>query len=336
MEFATGNSVITDIGGGVEHVDLCGDTSDRADLLLVAPCTANTISKMALGIDDTPVTTMATTAVGTGMPVLVAPAMHGSMLRHPAVQENLEALRKMGVETIGPHLTEGKAKIAGVDEIVARTIRVLGKGDYRGRRVLVIGGSSYEPVDGMRIITNLGTGETAVQLAIAAFERGADVDLWMGRHSTELPGYIGTREFGRVNDLLDMVKEIDHDMVMVPAALSDYAPDTAEGKIPTDRGDLTLRLRPLPKVLAAIREKDCTLVGFKAERGIGQEKLLRRATDRLESIPLEAIVANDLTRVLRGETEVTILLRGGETTRARGSKREVADIILDQVLGVMG
>src|SRR5512136_3129663 len=118
MEFATGNPVIEVIDGQVQHVSLLGDTEGKADLLLIAPCTANTISKIACGIDDTPVTTMATTAIGSRKPVILVPAMHHSMYRHPAVTANLAKLKAWGIGVIDPRIEEGKAKIADTETIV--------------------------------------------------------------------------------------------------------------------------------------------------------------------------------------------------------------------------
>ncbi len=334
MEFATGKPPITEVGGGVEHVDLCGEYEGKADLLLIAPCTANTISKVALGIDDTPVTTMATTAIGTGIPVILAPAMHGSMFNHPIVRRNMATLEEIGVEIVGPRIIAGKAKIATNEEIVSRSIRRLGRRDFQGTKVLVIGGSSEEPIDGMRVITNMGTGETAVELAVAAYERGANVDLWMGRHMTSIPDFIEVREFRRLSDLETMIGGVNHDLVMVPAALSDYAPEEAGGKIPTGKGELVLRLRPLPKILSKLGG-DHALVGFKAEHGISEEELVDRATRKLEAHGLDMIVANDLTDVENGITKVLVIPRNGKMVRSSGTKRKVADSILDEVRKVL-
>lgn len=334
MEFASGQSVITEISGGVEHVDLCGSPGD-ADMLVIAPCTANTLSKIAVGIDDTPVTTMATTAIGSGIPMMIAPAMHGAMYNHPVVRKHLESLVGLGVAVVGPRVEGGKAKMAGIDEIVARVIRRLGKNDFNGVKTLVIGGSSEEPIDCMRIITNRGTGETALELAMAAFMRGADVELWMGRHSVSLPDFIKIRRFTSVRDLIQMADGIKYDLVMVPAALSDFGFEAVEGKISSLSGPLTLTLKPLPKVLPELRKGAGVLVGFKAEYGVTEEELERRARERLESVPLEAVVANDLKKVKPGSTEVTILLKGGGVIRAAGTKGEVAHIILDSVMKVL-
>src|SRR5512136_2304308 len=131
LEYATAFPVITEITGRVEHVEFCG-VGGRADLLLIAPATANTIGKIAMGIDDTPVSTFATTALGSGKPVVVVPAMHEAMYRHPAVIKNLETLKGMGVRLIDPRLEEGKAKIADNAAIVWEVERLLGPDDLAG------------------------------------------------------------------------------------------------------------------------------------------------------------------------------------------------------------
>ncbi|MEM2944380.1 MAG: bifunctional phosphopantothenoylcysteine decarboxylase/phosphopantothenate--cysteine ligase CoaBC [Methanomassiliicoccales archaeon] len=328
LEFATGNPVIIDIGGQVEHVKFFGDFPDRADLLLIAPCTANTISKIATGIDDTPVTTMATVALGTGVPIVIAPAMHITMYNHPIIQKNIRTLKELGVEFIGPQIEGKKARIASITEITECVIRKLGSGDYLGKRLLVIGGSSAEPIDDMRIITNRGTGETAIQLATAAYERGAEVELWMGRCSVVIPEFLPVRRFETLGELIQMVEDIHHDIVIVPAALSDYTVDKREGKIPSECEELILKLKRTPKVLKLISEKNCMLIGYKAESGIDTEELVSRARSRMIEFGLDAIVANDLRKVSPNHTEVAIITKQ-KVCIAAGSKREVAHRILD-------
>ena len=330
MHFATGHEVITSLNGETQHVDLLGGYDDHADLLLISPCTANTLSKMALGIDDTAVTTMATVAIGGGIPVLVAPAMHASMLNHPAVRKNMDSLRDMGVEFIGPRMEEKKAKVASVEEIVASAIRRLGPMDLAGRKVLIIGGSSEEPIDDVRVITNRSTGETAAQLAVAAWLRGADVELLSGRMSYPVPSFIERREFRRVADLLSMAGG-EKDIVIVPAALSDYAPVPSEGKISSSLDALEIKLTPVPKVLPALRPSSRFLVGFKAEVGRSEDELLLRARRRLEEHGLDLIVANDLRDVSKGTTAAFILRPDGSYERYEGSKAGLADRILDEV-----
>jgi phosphopantothenoylcysteine decarboxylase/phosphopantothenate--cysteine ligase len=334
MEFATGNEVIDVIDGRVQHVSLFGDVPDKADLLLIAPCTANTISKIACGIDDTPVTTMATTALGSKIPIIVAPAMHLTMFTNPIIQQNVEKLKRAGIEFLDPKVEGKKAKIADNAEIVMAVQRRLGKNDFHGKKVLVIGGSSEEPIDEMRVITNRGTGETAVELARAAYQRGADVELWMGRCSVPLPTFLPLRRFTTVTSLIEMAKEIDHEIVLVPAALADYAPEPQPGKIASGKKELTVSMKAVPKVLDAIRRQKVKLIAFKAEHGVGEAELVKRAQARLDAVPLEMIVANDLHDVKPGETKIIMLRQNGRRSKACGSKASVANDILDETLKI--
>jgi phosphopantothenoylcysteine decarboxylase/phosphopantothenate--cysteine ligase len=125
MEWATGNPVITELTGKTEHIMLAGDFPGKVDLILLAPATANTISKIACGIDDTPVTTVISTAFGSNIPIMVVPAMHESMYRHPIVAENIKKLQSLKIKFIGPRVDEGKAKIAKVKDIVEAVIHQL-------------------------------------------------------------------------------------------------------------------------------------------------------------------------------------------------------------------
>jgi phosphopantothenoylcysteine decarboxylase/phosphopantothenate--cysteine ligase len=333
MTFATGEEAIVELDGRVQHVALMGDVEGRADLLLIAPATANTISKIACGIDDTPVTTMATVALGSGVPVLIAPAMHGAMFHNPMVAENMERLKKAGVGFVGPRFEGRKAKIAVREEIVHAVIRKLSEGLMRGRRLLIIGGSSAESMDDMRIVTNRGTGETAVELALAAYHQGAEVELWMGRCSVNLPQFIPTMRFESLADLEGMIAGIDHEMVAVPAALSDFTFDRKRGKLPSEAKATKLQLRSVPKMLPLIVERCGKVIGFKAESGVGMEELLKEALDSLERNHLQAVVANDLRDVKKGRTKV-VFVRSGHQAEIEGSKAEVARQLMKELSGI--
>ena len=180
----------------------------------------------------------------------------------------------------------------------------------------------------MRIITNRSTGTMAVELAKRAFERGADVELWMGGCSVELPDYIPTRRYATVEELVTMVRGIDHDAVLVPAALADFAPhDVVTGKIPSDEG-FELDLAPVPKVLPLIRTRCGVVIGFKAESGLTHQELTERARSRLELYDLAAVVANDIDVV--GKTSSSaILVTRDDAKDITGTKAEVSDAILD-------
>ena len=147
MHWATGNKTVTDLSGAIEHVALAGNVSTKSDLVLIAPATANTIGKIACGIDDTPVTTTVTTALGEGIPVIVVPAMHEPMYNHPIVRENIDKLEHHGLRVILPEVTEGKAKIADVDRIteaVFESITTRQAGSLAGKRFLITAGRTVE------------------------------------------------------------------------------------------------------------------------------------------------------------------------------------------------
>jgi len=335
LEFATGHTPVTAIDGRVQHVTFCGDVSEPADLLLIAPATANTIGKVAYGIDDTPVTTFATTAIGSKMPVIIVPAMHGSMYKHPIILENIEKLKEIGIEFIEPRLEEKKAKMPEIPQIVSTVIRVLGNGDLKGKKVLVIAGSTVEPIDDIRVITNKSSGATGVALAKSVFERGGDVELWMGKSQVALPDYIASKRFQSAEELLAMSHTIEHDIVIMPAAVSDFTTDKKNGKILSGNPKLTLNLVPSPKVIQGIRrESDCFLVGFKAEVNIDSDELVSKAKARLTESGLDMIVANNITETTLNENHVYILGRDDSVTEFSGRKDEMADVILDKVVSM--
>ncbi len=337
LQFATGHDVDTELDGSMRYLQMCGKDG-RADLLLIAPCTSNTISKVANGIDDTTVTTYAVNALGSGIPVLIAPAAHETMMDNPAVLENVRRLEALGVEFIEPKREESKAKLADLDAIVARVVRRLGPRDLLGKKVLVIAGSTVEPIDDIRVVSNRSSGATGVELARSAFEHGADVELWMGRHEVAVPSWIPMKAFDTTADLTGMVAEARADVCLVPAAISDFSPRKRKGKIPSREGALTLDLEPTPKVLAALRKAaKGTLVGFKAESGVTPAELKSKAMALLKEADLDLVVANDVAAVQREATEITIFDRKGRSVAFAGSKSLAAEQVWRAVLhGVPG
>src|SRR6056297_1031232 len=171
VEFATDAPVVTEITGGVEHVELCG-RDGWADVLLVAPATANTVGKIAAAIDDSPVTTTATTALGAGVPVVVAPAMHEPMYDHPGVLEAIDKVESWGVEFVDPRIEEGKAKIATEDAIALAVARAASPDLLKGETVVVTSGATAEPVDPVRVLTNRSSGRTGRAVARACYSLG--------------------------------------------------------------------------------------------------------------------------------------------------------------------
>jgi phosphopantothenoylcysteine decarboxylase/phosphopantothenate--cysteine ligase len=337
LEYASGQPAIREITGRVEHVEFCG-VGGKADLLLVAPATANTIGKMALGIDDTPVTTFATTAIGSGKPVMVVPAMHEAMYRHPAVLRNLDALRAMGAAVIDPRMEEGKAKIASSAHIVLEVERMLGPGDLSGKKILITSGSNAEAVDPIRILTNRASGKTGVALALEARRRGAEVTL-VHRFLQDIP--VRQIYAQSAKEMLDAVlAELSGgcDALISAAAVADYTLDASEEKIKSGK-DLVLQLKPTKKIIKTVRSAypDLKIVGFKAETNVTEEELLSRAGESLRGSDLDLVVANDVGIGGMGteENRVVIIDKEGRSMIVEGKKSQIAKKIIDALLEVL-
>ena len=349
MEWATGNQVVTELTGKIEHVMLAGEGADKADLVLVAPATANTISKIACGIDDTPVTTLVSTAFGSATPIIIVPAMHESMYRHPVVTENIRKLQSLGVEFVGPRVEEGKAKMAETKEIVEAVIRRLTvKKDLAKRRVMVTAGPTLEYIDPVRVITNKSSGKMGVAVVEEALSRGAEVTLVYGpgtaippREAKKIPVETSQEMYEAV---VSELKSKKYDIAIAVAAVADWAPEEQyEYKVPTStEPELTVKLKPTPKIIDAVKKisPDTFLVAFRAEYNLSDEELVQSAYERLKKAKADLIAANDTGRKGVGfgydTNEVFIVDANKKVVHVPlATKREVAkrlfDVIVDKI-----
>ncbi len=340
IEFATGHPPVLQLTGNVEHVTLLGPGEGRAALYLIAPATANTIAKIAHGIDDTPVTACASVALGGGVPILIAPAMHAHMGLNPAVRENLEKLRSWGVEVIRSQSTEGEEKLATPEEVAAAVLHRVAPAPWAGRSVIVIAGAAREPIDRVRSITNESSGATGVALATQAHFRGAEVELWSGPMQVPVPGFLSTRSWRSVPDLLALARSRASELraasvIFVPAALSDFTVTAAAGKISSRaREGLDLKLRRAPKVLPELRRLaplPTRLVGFKLEVGRSATELEESARRLQREAGLDWVVANDVATMGSPETTALVLPPGGGRHWVRGPKNAFAAKLLDDI-----
>jgi phosphopantothenoylcysteine decarboxylase / phosphopantothenate---cysteine ligase len=326
----------------ISHIEL----ADRADLVLIAPATANVIGKMANGIADDMLTT---TVLATKAPVMLAPAMNVNMYAHPAVTANMRRLAEYGCRFVEPGEGLlacgwiGKGRLAEPEEIVEAVIRLFAEQtekprDLAGKRVLVTAGPTREKIDPVRYITNHASGKMGYAIAEAARDRGADVVLISG--PTSLPKPAGT-EFVAVESVQEMYDAVmrylpDADIVIKSAAVSDYRPKTVhEHKMKKGDGPLVLELEKAPDILQAVgqRKTDQYVVGFAAET----QDVLAHAKAKLERKNLDMIVANDVLMEGAGmgsDTNiVTLLTREGEQAALEKlSKRDVADKLFDAIL----
>ena len=340
MEFATGNKVVTEITGFIEHVELCGEHDKKADLVLVCPATANTISKIACGIDDTPVTTVVTTAFA-HTPIMIAPAMHATMYEHPIVRENIEKLKRVGVEFIGPRFEEGKAKVASIEEIIYHVIKKLHKKDLTGKKVLITAGATREYIDPIRFITNKSSGKMGVALAEEAELRGAEVTLIKTKGSVS--SFVENQiEVETVEEMLQAIeselKSREYDIVILAAAVGDFTPkEKAQKKIKSGK-ELILELVPTPKIIQRVKEiaPDVFLVGFKAEYGVGEEELIAQARRQIEKAKSDVVIANRGEVAFGSEVnEAYWITRESYEKLPLMSKRELAEKIWDRLLKLL-
>lgn len=345
LRWSSGNPVITRLTGWVEHLYLSGEWEGAGHLVLVAPATANTVGKIAHGIDDTVVTTVVTTAIGAGRPLVVAPGMHACMARHPAFIDNLATLRGWGVTVVEPEVSEGKAKMAPVEDIVTAVVERLGPRDLVGRHVLITAGPTVEYLDPVRVITNLSSGKMGVALAQAAVERGARVTLIYGPATAVVPAGVTVHRVTTTSEMQAAVERVctddDPDLCVLAAAACDFEPaEMAPKKIPTRNGSWTVELRPTPKIIETARNKSRgVVVAFKAETAETDAVLLSLARQAMDCTRADFTVANRVGNgrgFMADDNEVYVLARDGSTAHVeRAGKRVVARRILDIVASAL-
>ena len=340
LQFATEHPPVTEITGAVEHVDLCG-REGWADVLLIAPATANTVGKIAAAVDDTPVTTCATTAIGAGVPVVIAPAMHEPMYDHPGVLDAIDAVESWGVDFVEPRIEEGKAKIASEEAIVTATARATTPATLADRHVVVTSGATTESVDPIRTLSNRASGRTGRAVARACHVRGADVTLV--HDGPEVP-YADVRRVESAAEMLDAVRAAvggdgdrvaPADVLVSAAAISDFTVERAPEKIRSGES-LTLDLEPTPKLLDTVRDAhpDLTMVGFKAETSGDDDAMIDRARDLRDRVGLAFVVANDATVMGADETRALFVF-DGETETYAGSKAGLGGRVADELVATL-
>lgn len=314
---------------------------ERADLLVVAPCTANTLAKLAHGLADTVLTEAALAHRG---PVLVAPAMNPRMWSHPATQENVRILRDRGVELIGPDEGEtaegevGVGRMAEPEEIFARCRHLVSlTNDLAGKRVLVTAGGTREPLDAVRFVGNRSSGRMGVALAAEARRRGAEVTLLAANLGVPAPPGVEVVDTPTAEDMAReaLARADAADLVVMAAAVGDYRPAEARtDKRAKDTSKWMVELEPTTDILAELGKRPGNgrvLVGFAADIG---EQGLARAREKLAHKNANLFVFNDVSRADIGfdasDNEVVLLTRDGERRIGKAPKEEIAAAVLDE------
>jgi phosphopantothenoylcysteine decarboxylase/phosphopantothenate--cysteine ligase len=311
----------------------------RADLLVVAPLTANTLAKLAHGLADNLVAEAALAHRG---PVLLAPAMNPRMWANAATQANLETVRSRGAEIVGPDEGEtaegewGLGRMAEPEEIYRRCRELLGETDsLAGRRVLVSAGGTREPLDAVRFLGNRSSGRMGVALAEEARKRGAEVTLLAANLGVPTPPGVEVIEAPTAQAMLEQaLAHSDADLVLMAAAVADYRPADVTGeKRPKDDDAWEVTLEPTTDVLRTLGEQRTNgqvLIGFAADRG---ERGLARAREKLDRKRVDLVVYNDVSREDIGfdaeDNEVVLIGTGGERRVGKASKDRIAAAIVD-------
>jgi phosphopantothenoylcysteine decarboxylase/phosphopantothenate--cysteine ligase len=339
----TGRPVVTEMFDlasefSIEHVSL----AEAADIVVVAPATANIIAKLAAGIADD---MLCCTVLATKAPVLIAPAMETNMYNNPVTQDNLSKLQARDFVIIGPATgwlasgKEGLGRLADINDIIGNICQVLGRGgDLAGRHIVVTAGGTQEPIDPVRYISNHSSGKMGYALAEAARDRGAKVTLITAPATLPEPVGVDVIQVGTAQEMHQTVENVtpQADALVMAAAVADYRPTkAAKDKIKKGEAGLTLEMECTPDILGSVKG-NFIKVGFAAE----SSNLVGNAKQKLKQKGLDLIVANDITASDSGfgmdTNRVTLIDRDGKVENLPlMSKRDVADRILDRVVEML-
>ena len=349
VSFATDGPVVTEITGETEHVAYCG-RDGWADAVVLAPTTANTIGKIAAAIDDTTVTTTVTTAIGAGLPIVVAPAMHEPMYDHPGIEAALTSLDEWGISIVPARREEGKAKLATIDAIVTETARAAGDQPLADTTLIVTAGAATEPIDPVRVLTNGASGRMGRAIAKAAYVAGATVTLVHGPVGPHSPQAFTPRSDDPEVPYADLVtvtdtasyidavmdRHAEADALVSTAALADYTTEPAAEKLASGP-PRELSLTPTPKLLDTVREAAPTLplVAFKTaavpEATPDADSAVVEAARALQTRVDAAFVVANAPSVMGADEAETTLVDGATTIPVSGPKPVVAETIVHEL-----
>ena len=298
FKWATGNDVITKLTGDLEHIRLAD--YNQSDLVIVYPATANTLGKLANGIDDTPVSTVLTVGFGSKIPILMCLAMHASMYENSAVKKNITFLKNK-IEFLSPQMIEGKAKSPEPEDVLDYVLKKFGFSSVlNNKKVLMTAGPTIEYIDPVRVITNLSSGKTGSLLASELISAGAKVTLVYGPANEKPPKGAKIINVTTGKEMFDVTKKElkkKYDIVIMAAAASDYTPQKiSKSKIKSDKESLEIRLKKAPKIIDLVKklQKDALLIGFKAETNLTKNALIKSAQKKRKNSGADVIIANDI------------------------------------------
>jgi len=302
MKWATGNDIVDELTWKLEHIQLAN--FDMSDLILYYPCTGNTLSKIANGIDDTPITSMASIGLGAKIPIMIAPAMHEAMYENPILKDNIEKLMAF-VEFIDPNIIQGKAKVAEPEVVLNAVLKKFQTSlKLKGKNVLITAGATIEYIDPVRVITSPASGKFGAAIAEEAIRLGANVTMIYGQGSVVMPSNVRLLKVKTGDEMMDsVVNELEnnnYDITVMTAAVSDYKPEnpSIEKMESKSNQQIAISLKTSIKIIDQIKKvsPQTCLVAFKADSNISTDQLVHKAYSRLKECDADMIVANDIGR----------------------------------------
>jgi len=338
FKWATGNEVITKLTGNLEHIKVAD--YKRSDLIVVYPCTANTLGKLANGIDDTPISTVLSVGFGSKIPIVISLAMHKAMYENPAISKNINFLKNK-VDFIAPQFVEGKAKAAEPEEVLDFVLKKFGNSPVlRGKRILITAGPTIEYIDPVRVITNQSSGKTGVLLANEFVAAGAKVTFICGPGKEIPPKGAKVARIQTSKEMIEAIKKEmkqTFDVIILASAMSDYTVETpSKTKIKSDADKIVLKLKKVPKIINQIKkiQKNVFLVGFKAETNVSKQKLIAIARHKLKETHADLIVANDIGLQYQknpDQNNVIVVDLHNESVSGWKDKEKIARFIRDEI-----
>ena len=339
FKWATGNDVITKLTGELEHIRLAD--YNQSDLMVVYPATANTLGKLANGIDDTPVSTVLTVGFGSKIPILMCLAMHASMYENPAIKKNIKFLKNK-IQFLAPKMIEGKAKSPEPEDVLEDILKKFGSSSLlKNKKILMTAGPTIEQIDPIRAITNQSSGKTGVSLALELISAGAKVTFVYGPGREKPPkgakiiNVLSSKEMHTIVKS-ELKKKID--IVIMAAAIADYVPTAqSKKKIKSSKSIMNIRLKKAPKIIDEIKkyQKNVFLVGFKAETNLTKSQLIKSAEKKLRDASADMIIANDIgsIRYKKNPQKNQVIIVDSKKNVASGwmNKEKIAKIIRKQI-----
>ncbi len=342
FEWAVNDKVLTQPTGFVEHVSYAAEAS----LMIIAPATLNTLSKIAFGVTDNIVTLTAAAVLGCGGRLAVVPAMSYSLYNSPQARRVFRELESMSVAIIPPLIEEGKAKYPPLRDLayIASTLAVRER-DLRGRRILVTAGPTREHIDPVRVITNPSSGLMGVLVALEFASRGAIVTLVHGPMKHKPPYLTENYRVESTSEMASVIEKltsnVEYDAAVFTAAPADYTPaEKAGSKIKSGVENLTIRLKPTKKTIQSVKLRPKVMVGFASETVADGEKLIEKALDKLEKYNLDMVIANIVGGAKAGfeaeHLDACIVTRSYRRYVGLIHKALIARIIADEVAKRLG